>query len=247
MENDLTKTVPQLELMTAPPADPMLREQIGNDLWVALVIRFDESLSEQDRTLWRNPPPNVLPGSQHARLVDLFDEYLVRQFADRGLRLLMSLDVVRRLAQWEIHRPDLCARVGEMMELKSKVFRGEKSAQFPDDLDVFADKAIPELGRLLRIQRDVFAQRPIASCERIAEWMKLTIQERPAEFPELHAHLGQLHGFVATLPRRNPDAARILERGDIRPEGFFYQWYSACTNRNAKDVRNRISELRNER
>jgi len=242
-----TKKSLQLAVMPGPPADREEWDRIGDELWVGLVLRFHETISERDSLLFRNPPKDVSNSPEHLRVLNAFDEFLLAQFAEWGWRMWMSRDIVKRMAQWEIYRPDLCRRLGEMWEIKSKVFRGEKVAPFPEDIEVFADGAIQELGRLLRIQRDEFAQRPVVRCERIAEWMRLTIADRSSEFPLLRAQLEQLHGFVATLPQRNPAAARSLERSDIRPEGFFYQWYAACTNRSTKDVKNRISSRRTPR
>jgi hypothetical protein len=242
-----TKQVPQLATMAGPPDDPVECMLIGDQLWLGLVMRFQEGIPEGDRVLWRNPPLDVSKFPEHLRVLEAFDEFLLGQFAEWGWRMFLSRDIVRRVAEWEIHSPDLCRRLGEMLETKSKVFRGEKSAPFPEGIEKFADGATEELGRLLRIQRDEFAQRSVVRCDRIAEWMKLTVESRSTEFPLLHAQLDQLHGYVATLPKRNPAAARSLERGDIRPEGFFYQWYAACTNRSAKDVQNRISSFRSQR
>jgi hypothetical protein len=235
---------PQLATMAGPPVDQEEWVRIGDELWVGLVMRFQQSIPERDALLFRNAPQDVSNSAQHLRVLNAFDEFLLGQFAEWGWRMFLSRDIVKRMAQWEIHSPDLCRRLGEMLEVKSRVFRGERSAPFPDGIEVFADEAIQELTRLLRIQRDEFAQRSVVSCARIAEWMKLTVEARPSEFPLLHAQLGQLQGFVETLPKRNPAAARSLEHGDMRPEGFFYQWYAACTNRSTKDVKNRISSRR---
>lgn len=238
------KQAPQLATMAGPPPDTEECIRIGDELWCGLVMRFQEIIPERDAVLFRNPPQDVSNSAEHLRVLNAFDEFLLAQFAEWGWRMFLSRDVVKRLAQWEIHNPDLCRRLGEMLETKSLVFRGERSAPFPQGIEKFADDAIEELGRLLRIQRDEFAQRSVVRCERIAEWMKLTVEARSSEFPLLHAQLGQLHGFVATLPKRNSAAARSLGRGDIRPEGFFYLWYSSCTNRSTKDVKNRISNRR---
>lgn len=242
-----TKQVPQLATMAGPPADPEECMRIGDELWSGLVVRFQESIPPGDALLFRNPPRDVSNSAGHMRVLNAFDEFLLGQFAEWGFRMFLSRDVIRRVAQWEMHSPDLCRRMGEMLETKSLVFRGEKSAPFPQGIEKFADGATEELSRLLRLQRDEFAQRSIVRCERIAEWMKLTVEARSSEFPLLHAQLGQLHGYVTKLPERNPAAARRLERGDIRPEGFFYMWYAACTNRNVKDVKNRISSFRSQR
>jgi len=128
--------------------------------------------------------------------------------------------------------------------LKSKIFRAEKQAPLPEGVEEFADGAIEELGRLLRLQRDEFGQRPTVRCARIAEWMKAEVEARSSEFRWLFPELAQLHAFVANLPQQNPTMARRLERGDLRAQGFFYQWYAAFTNRSPKDVENRISRRR---
>src|SRR5205809_3839241 len=89
------RQTPQLLLMSAPPDDAIERQVIGNELWVGLVLRFEQTLSEEDLALWRNPPSNVSTFPEHLRVVNLFDEFLLRQFAEWGWRMFMSLDIVR--------------------------------------------------------------------------------------------------------------------------------------------------------
>ena len=213
-------------------------------MWEGLILQFERRLSERDLALWKNPPSNISTFPEHRRIVDLFDDYILGQFAEWGWRLLMSRGALQRLAEWEKHSPHLLRRLGAELELKSKTFRGEKQARLPEDIEKFADGAIEELSRLLRLQRDEFGQRATARCERIAEWMKAEVEARPEEFPFLYHQRAQLHAFVAGLPRSNSTMARRVERGDFRPQGFFYQWYAVFTNRSPKDVENLISERR---
>jgi hypothetical protein len=160
----------------------------------------------------------------------------------------MSAGVLQRLAEWEKHSPELLRRVGCELELRSRVFRGEKSAPLAEDIDRFADRAIPELDRLIRMQRDHFGSRTGASsCQDVAEWMKQQVQGRASEFPSLGGNIAQLCGWVETLPKRNPDAGRAVRRGTMRPSTFFHAWYADCSQRSLKDVKNQVSRRRSRR
>jgi len=237
-----------LALMTRPPSDPMEREMIGGQMWTGILLRFEGGLSEQDKVLWHNPPERVSESPEHLRVMHVFDEFLLGQFAEWGWRLLMSVGVIHRISEWEKHNPALLERLGKELALKSRVLRGEKSAPLPEDIDVFADYAIPELARLLRLQREAFGSTPRGvSCEDIAEWMQSQVRKRPTEFPLLRANLAQLHGFVHNLPNVDRIAARALRRGDLRPRGFFILWYARCSNRSVRDTQNELSRRRSQR
>jgi hypothetical protein len=238
------KDEPQLALISAPPQDLMLCDRMGQELWEGLILIFERRLSERDLALWKNPPANITAFPEHRRIVDLFDDYILHEFGEWGWRLLMSRGALQRLAEWEKHSPHLLRRLGEELELKSKILREEKQAPLPQGVEEFADAAIEELGRLLRLQRDEFGQRPTARCARIAEWMKAEVEKRPSEFYFLHQHRAQLHAFVESLPRRNATTARRVERGDLRAPAFFYPWYATFTNRSPKDIENQISARR---
>jgi|SRR5580704_3166563 hypothetical protein len=239
---------PPLGLITQPPLDSTEREQIGVEVWTGLYFRFDGNLSEQERSMRRNPPKPGEKCDEYLHLAHAFDDFLLHQFAEFGWRMLMSVEVLQRLAEWEKHSPVLLARLGEELALRSKVLRGEKSAPLGIGIEKFADAAIVELGMLLSRQREEFGpKRGVVSCEKISAWMKAEIDARPAEFPQLRANLAQLCGFVASLPKRNPNAARILQNGGMRASGFFIQWYATCSNRSPKDLKNQLSRLRNQR
>lgn len=235
-----------LGTMVAPPEDPVECNRIGDELWIGLTLRYRETASARDVELLAKPPENPAKDRDYLMALKRFDAYILEQFAEWGWRMLMSREVVRILARWEGLDPDALETCGKKLALKSKIFRGEKAAPFSEGIEQFADGAITELQSLLRIQRDEFARRgTVARCDRIAEWMKLEIESRPADFPRLHAHLGQLAAYVQTyLPTRNPKAARMLESGIVRADSFFYMWYAVCTNRNVRDVRNQISRRR---
>jgi hypothetical protein len=240
--NDLPLSLVSL---TRPPLNPLERDEIGEQIWIGIHLRFQLNLSDRDRALWVRPPPRPEESPEHLRLLRAFDEFLLCQFAEWGWRLLMSVGVLHRISEWEKHAPDLLRRFGKELELRSMVMRGEKCAPFAEDIDKFADPAIEELARLLRRQRAEFGgKREAVSCENIAVWMRSEIAAHVTEFPRLRANLEQLCGFVHNLPKRNRTAARTLERGDMRAKNFFYSWYASCSNRSAKDVRNQISRRR---
>jgi hypothetical protein len=240
--------LPPLASMAKPPFDAREREAIGEQMWEAMLLRFEAGLSEKDRQLWHNPRERVEEAPEHLRLMHTFDAFLLGQFAEWGWRLLMSVHVIHRISEWEKHDPALLERLGRELALKSRVLRGEKAAPFAEDIDVFADGAIEELGRLLRLQRENFCKiRRGVSCVTIAEWMQSEIRTRPTEFPLLKANLPQLHGFVHNLPKADGAASRSLKRGDMRARGFFLLWYAQCSNRSVKDVQNELSRRRAQR
>jgi hypothetical protein len=239
---------PPLALMTRPPADPLVREGIGNQVWAGIVLRFESTLSERDKHLWHAPPADPGKSAEHMRVLHMFDDFLLSQFAEWGWRMFMSPGVIQRLTEWEKHSPAMLERLGRELALRSRVLRGEKAAPLAEDIENFADSAIEELQRLLRRQRDKFGAKTRApSCREVSAWMKSEIESRPMEFPFLLGNLAQLCGWVETLPAKNPDAGRTLRRGDLRARGFFYAWYAACSNRSPRDVRNLISRLRTRR
>jgi hypothetical protein len=242
------ETAPPLATMTRPPDDPKLREAMGNSLWVGIFNRFTGTLSDSDKALWALPPQDPSQSPAHLRLLNRFDDFVVEQFHDYGWRLLMSHGALCRIAEWTKNSPERLEAMSQQLALHSRILRGESVAPFPPDIEEFAAKAIPELGLLLRRQREEFGSRPVeATCSKIAGWMKWEIQASPDIYPTLSVELPQLLGWVETLPRRNKDAAKTLTAGDMRAPGFFYQWYSACTNRSLKDVQNKFSELRRRR
>jgi hypothetical protein len=243
----LQKHIP-LQQMTMPPDGAEERQNIGDQLWMGNVIRFQETLSEVEQVLWRNPPANISPNSQYARLIDKFDEYLVRECETKwGWRLLMSRDMLRRHAQWEMQKPELFEKMGHAMMTHARIVRGEEAAPLAEGVDLYADDAIEEMGRLLQLCRNEFLSRPVVRCERIAAFMKLTVDSRRSEFPHLYGDLGQLEGFVSNLPTINKEASQLLEKFDVRAEGFFTLFFATAHNRTVKDVQNRLSEMRRQR
>jgi hypothetical protein len=234
--------------LTRPPLDPLKREEIGDQIWTGIHLRFQQSLSDRDRALWSRPPERPEESSEHLRLLRAFDEFLLGQFAELGWRLLMSFGVLHRVSEWEKHTPDLLSRLGKQLKLRSMVLRGEKCAPFGEDIDKFADPAIKELAILLHRQRaELDRKRAAVSCENIAIWVRAEIAAHGKEFPWLRANLEQLCGFIQNMPKRRQAAARTLERGRMRANSFFYLWYASCSNRSVKDVRNQISRRRSAR
>ena len=234
--------------LTRPPVDPLKREEIGEQIWIGIHLRFQQSLSDDDRAPWNRPPEHPEESSEHLRLLRTFDEFLLGQFAEFGWRLLMSVGVLHRVSEWEKHAPDLLSRLGKQLELRSMVLRGEKCAPFGEDIDKFADPAIEELAILLHRQRaEVGRKREVVSCENIAVWVRAEIAAHAREFPWLRANLEQLCGFIQNMPKRKQTEARTLERGRMRADSFFYLWYASCSNRSVKDVRNQISRRRSAR
>jgi hypothetical protein len=243
------KFAEQLVSMTRPPDDPAVREEIGQQVWSGLWLKFEARLSEQDLRLWRNPPErkHVKDSPEHLRLLHAFDDFLLCEFAEWGWRLLMSVGVLGRLSEWEKHSPALWVRFGKELELKSRVLRGEKQARLGEGIETFADGAIPELKLLLVRQKEEFGKRRRFDYNDIAKWMRQEISEHSKEFPNLAANLEQLVGFVANMPRWNKVMAQRFKQGEVRAQGFFYQWFAACSNRSPKDVKNQLSRLRTQR
>jgi hypothetical protein len=243
----LQKRTP-LQLIERPPDDAQERQQIGDELWQGTYVLFYETLTPHERTIWDNHPPTVLPHSAHARLLDRFDNFVVNECKNKwGWRLLMSRDMQRLIAHWEQRKPEMLEILGKAMTTRAKIFLGQEAAPLPEDADLFADKAVEELGRLLNLCRDEFATRPLVTCERIAAVMKLTIEARRGEFPKLFAEIGLLEGFITNLPRINPAAADRLEEFDVRAEGLFALFYGTAHRMSAKSMQNRLSELRTQR
>jgi len=110
--------------LTRPPLDPLKREEIGEQIWIGIHLRFQQSLSDDDRALWSRPPERPEESREHLRLLRAFDEFLLGQFAEFGWRLLMSVGVLHRVSEWEKHAPDLLSRLGKQLELRSMVLRG---------------------------------------------------------------------------------------------------------------------------
>ena len=121
---------PSLATMTKPPLDATTRDMIGRRVWEALIMRFEDGLSASDRALWQTPPERPEKSPPHLRVMHAFDAFLLGQFAEWGWRLLMSVEVLHRISEWEKHSPALLARLGKELALNAEVLRGEKPAPF---------------------------------------------------------------------------------------------------------------------
>jgi hypothetical protein len=238
---------PPLVLMTGPPMDPMTREGIGNQIWTGILLRFEGTLSERGKNLWRNPPADPRQSPEHLRVMHMFDDFLLCQIGEQGPVLFMCVGTLQRLFVWMKHSPELLKRLGDELEHHSLVLLGKEKARLPEDLDKFVDRTIPELERLLRMQRDHFGPSAGASCRDVADWMKGQLQSRPKEFPSLCGNLAQLCGWIETLAARNPVAGRRVRRGTMGAGPFFYLWYADCSKRSLKAVKNEISARRRTR
>lgn len=238
---------PPLPLMARPPMDPMTREVVSNQIWTGILRRFEGRLSPRDKKLWQSPPADPGRSPEHLRVMHMFDDFLLTQIGEQGPKLLMCVGTQQRLFEWRKHSPELLKRLGGELEHESLVFLGKEQARLPGDIDEFADKVIPELDLLLRLQRDHFGPSTGAECREIAAWMKQKIQSRPLDFRELCGNIAQLCGWVETLPARNQDAARRVRRGTMRPSAFFYLWYAESSKRSLKDIKNKISSRRTAR
>jgi hypothetical protein len=216
--------------MTEPPEDPAECARIGDELWIALRLMYQGQTSKADLDLLNTAPANGMATRQYLYALGQFHEFILEQFAQWGWRMLLSRDVLRILAQWESLNPQALERLGKAFARKSRTFRGETSANFPKGIEVFADEAIVELKRLLRVIRNESHRRgPPMRCDRIAEMMKAEIESKLEDFPRLAASLGQLHGYVALyLPSRNKKAATLLESGEMRADIFFYQFLASA-------------------
>ena len=254
-QSDSLARVPSIAGILTPPVSQAQREEIGDAIWTGLCVRFQMNLSAHDLEVWKTLPEGSSDlreyiDPEHIRIVRVFDDYILRDgFGVWGWRLLMSRNALKRLAQWEIHSPELLDRLGAALEHKARVFRGEKSEPLRGGIEEFADGAILELQSLLRLQRDEFRRRsgPPPRCERIAEWIVQEVNGRPTDFPHVYPQLGQLRDYLANyLPLHNKRAARLLEAGQIRADSLFYQWFAVTHNRNVKDVQNQLSARRTE-
>jgi hypothetical protein len=259
MENGIAKTKesvveslakqasPPLALMSTPPANPMSRQVISEQVWTGFLMRFEGTLSERDKFLLHNPPADPGKSPEHLRVMHMFDDFLLSQIGEQGPMLVLCFGTQQRIFEWRKHSPELLLRLGTELEHEARVFRSEGKARLPKDIHRFADDAIPQLDQLLRKQRDHFGSRTLPTCGAVARWMKTEIETRPGEFPALYGNLAQLCGWVETLEDHNPRAARLIRRATERASSVFLLWYSDLTNRSLKDVKNQISRLRNER
>jgi hypothetical protein len=210
---------------------------------MALTVRYREIAPVGQIDLLANPPQDSIQHREYQLALRRFHEYILDQAAIWGWRMDMSSEVVRIKAWAEANEPKFLGKYGKQQELKAEYFCGGKPFPFPEHIEEFADGCILELRGLLRVQRGEFARRRLMPrCERIAEWIKLEIETRPADFRHLYPYSGQLISYIRNhLPTRNPKSARELETGTVRADTFFYQWYAAATGRNFRDVQNQIS------
>ena len=236
-------TRPSLAMLSAPPEDPAEYKRAGDELWIGLTLRYQEIASARDVEFLGKPPANPGQHREYQLALRRFHEYILDQTAVWGWRMDMSSEIVRIKAQWEALNPEFLERYGKQQGIRSKFVRGERPFPFSEGIEQFADGAIVELKVLLHMQRGEFAKRRTRPrCYQIAEWIRLEIETRPADFPHLYPYIGQLLGYIQVyLPTRNPKAARTLETGAVRADTFFYQWFAAATSRNVRDVRNQIS------
>lgn len=230
-----------LVTMESVPIDPFSREQIGSQMWDAILFQFKLSLDEEDRRAWDNPPPHgrVERSPKHLQLLKCFDLFLLDKVSEWGFPLLFSARVLQRIADWQRDDPELLERFGEMLVLKSRIMRGEAKASLRRIAE-FENFAVPELELLLALTKKEFGERHGApNCARMAAWMRVLIESRPQQFAFLLANVEVLIGFLNRLPDWKPDEADKFTHGRMRAQGFFNLWVAATHNRSPKDVKNK--------
>lgn len=232
-----------LTTMRTVPQDATDRQAIGDDLWSGIFLRFEHGLSSSDKELWRSTPATWRDSPKHRPLVNAFDDFLLGQVQQWGWRTLMCRGMLVRLADWEEHSPERLLRLGEALQLRSQVFRGEERAPIDGkDLYQFKEKVFPELRILFRKAATFFGpRRERPSSLEIANWMKREVEDARRSFSFLWANLAQLHGFLAGLDQEDPDIAGRLRTGTMRPKEFIYRWLAATHRREVEVVRQMIS------
>ena len=161
------------------------------------------------------PPENPQESPEHRRILNDFDDYLLGLFHTYGWRLLMSEEVLQRLAEWERRSPHLLKRLGEELALRSRVVRGDAPHPFDRDLYDFKEKASEELKVLLNKARTVFGSRHRRpNCSQISEWMKTEVQSQPSSF--FAPYTQTYSSFVRSL--RPSNSVIVIAPPGLQPE-----------------------------
>jgi hypothetical protein len=237
-----TDRLPPIAILAEPPSDASLRAEIGEQVWSGVVLRFERTLSPEDRAKWKAQQP------EDAYLIDRFDAFLRDMILEYGAKLFWSYGGLARLAIWETNSATL-KEVWKKFEDRARIFEGRKCAPLPPDIAYFADVCIGELTRLLvLVKTDLFARPIPVTCERIAGKMLVEINARPTEFPVLWPSASLLAGFIENLPKlhfsRGDKAAAKLKTGRMQSRELFYLFYALNLNRSVKAIRNAVSGAR---
>lgn len=238
----LTRAEQLVEAQTMdPPQSAADREYYGLLLWANVCGRFKKTLSASDLRLWRSHSADARSSRALVRLMKSFDDFLLAQFRYYGPALFFSHGVLQRLFEWRGDGSHWMKLLGAMLEVNSRVARGEAGARFPitQDHSVFKREAVKELRVLFSKIRTEFASKNrMPTLIAIADWVEHTVKHQPRVFPSLRRGLPQLKSFLLVAQE---DLVLGIVTGRTHAPSFVDTWVASATGYSVQRARQAMS------
>jgi hypothetical protein len=152
-----------LQAVQEMPLDARERHDLRESRRVNLNQMFEETLSKQDRDLWRDwqkPDGQRDDTASELRIFGKFDDFILRISRTLGWQVFLSDVIVNRIAQWwhkKRNGPELLERLGRELALGARVGRGLVALPMDDQAwHAIRDTAKCELRPLLNKLRNTF-------------------------------------------------------------------------------------------
>jgi hypothetical protein len=239
----LTRAEQLVEAQTMdPPQSAADREYYGLLLWANVCGRFKKTLSASDLRLWRSHSADVRSSLAHLRLMKSFDDFLLAQFRYYGPTLFFSHGVLQRLFEWRGDDSHWMKLLGAMLELNSRVVRGEAGARFPitQDHSVFKREAVEELRVLFSKIRTEFSSMNRTPAL-IADCFERMVKQQPRVFPCVNRSLPQLESFLLVAQE---DLVLGIVSGRTHAPSFVDAWVASATGYSVQRARQAMSRSR---
>jgi len=229
----------------SPDATPLAKPRE-----IDLVALFEDRLPQTDREVWSTGPKE-----KPHHLWKKFDDFLIEMAGVMGTKILDSVIMRKRLAQWEWPEPDGLERLQQFSDAiirRSRVGRG--AASHPIKGTRWRDTkkaAVPELRAVLSRAHEYFRPR-----HRAPEFSELRasvmneIASHPEDFPFLTTNasgLGQYLLQLQTAPDTESSVVRrrLVSGNKVRPEKLFDLWGAWATNHSPETFRVLVSKAAN--
>jgi hypothetical protein len=239
----LTRAEQLVEAQTMdPPQSAADREYYGLLLWANVCGRFKKTLSASDLRLWRSHSADVRSSLAHVRLMKSFDDFLLAQFRYYGPALFFSHGVLQRLFEWRGDDSHWMKLLGAMLELNSRVARGEAGARFPitQDHSVFKREAVKELRVLFSKIRTEFSSKNRTPAL-IADCVARMVKQQPHVFPCVNRSLPQLQSFLLVAQE---DLVLGIVSSRTHAPSFVDTWVAYATGYSEQRARQAMSRSR---
>jgi hypothetical protein len=240
---------PPLSELIYVPKNPQDRLAMGCQIETGLVLKFRETLSQDENSMMDSAPANWLDMPKYRTLLARFDDFILREMRLLGWRLLLTDIVLGRIAAWSHAEPRgrmLLESMGRELSLFVGIQRGKETFPLDDPLLYEHRKSmLQELKGLFSISKTFIRQkhRP-PSDEQIVEHFRSTIERERKSFPLLYPERVPFINMLKILLQQNEYPAARLRTGSLPPAEFYNGWVARASNRRSVEaVRQEISNL----